>query len=427
MGQQGEARLDARRRLLVLVLVVAMLAGWSAAEPAGAAGAPTATAASEPESRPPWKQRLDEVIADHNVSVSVRLGGTALYRHAASHRRVPASNQKLLVTMALLDTLDPASRMRTRVAARTRIGAQVRGDLWLIGNGDPSITGGGRYASDLPFRASRLGLLARRLKAAGVTRISGSVVGARSYYAHDWWAPGWRWNYPSRYAPLASGLSFDGNTRDGAHVRNPELRAARALTRKLRGLGIAVSKPPRTGRAPRDLTTLSYIESVPLDRMLRYMNRSSSNYVAEMMGKRLAVAAGSRPGTIAAGADAVTDWALTHGVSVTAHDGSGLSYGNRLSARGLTVLLDGRSPAAARRVRATLPTGGQGTLEDRLHGVRVRAKTGTLPGYSALSGYVYVNRLGAWASFSILAAGMTKDRASALEDRVVRLLEASAR
>ncbi len=75
----------------------------------------------------------------------------------------------------------------------------------------------------------------------------------------------------------------------------------------------------------------------------------------------------------------------------------------------------------------TLPVPGQGTLKDRLGGVRVRAKTGTLGGVSALSGWVRLEKSGSWAEFSILSSGMPKSQAAAIEDRIVRILAHAAR
>jgi D-alanyl-D-alanine carboxypeptidase len=66
-------------------------------------------------------------------------------------------------------------------------------------------------------------------------------------------------------------------------------------------------------------------------------------------------------------------------------------------------------------------------LEDRLGGVRVRAKTGTLIGVSALSGYVWLERRATWAEFSILSTGMSKSAAVRIEDAVVRILSDRAR
>jgi D-alanyl-D-alanine carboxypeptidase/D-alanyl-D-alanine-endopeptidase (penicillin-binding protein 4) len=76
----------------------------------------------------------------------------------------------------------------------------------------------------------------------------------------------------------------------------------------------------------------------------------------------------------------------------------------------------------AKAFRTSLPTGDQGTLEHRLRGVRVRAKTGTLASVSALSGYVFLRRAGRFAQFSILSRGLPKSRAVRIEDRIVRIL-----
>jgi serine-type D-Ala-D-Ala carboxypeptidase/endopeptidase (penicillin-binding protein 4) len=78
-------------------------------------------------------------------------------------------------------------------------------------------------------------------------------------------------------------------------------------------------------------------------------------------------------------------------------------------------------------LRSDLPSGGQGTLEHRLRGVKVRAKTGTLDGISALSGWVVSRRTSGWIEFSILSSGMDKSRASHLEDRMVKIVHRSAR
>jgi D-alanyl-D-alanine carboxypeptidase len=77
--------------------------------------------------------------------------------------------------------------------------------------------------------------------------------------------------------------------------------------------------------------------------------------------------------------------------------------------------------------RATLPTGDEGTLEDRLIGVKVRAKTGSLIDISTLSGWVWLAQEGGWAEFSIMSRGMSKSAAAAIEDRIVRILASRAR
>jgi serine-type D-Ala-D-Ala carboxypeptidase/endopeptidase (penicillin-binding protein 4) len=162
--------------------------------------------------------------------------------------------------------------------------------------------------------------------------------------------------------------------------------------------------------------------------MLRYMNRKSANYFAEVFGKLLAVARSGPLGSIAKGANAIEAFASRHGIRLTAHDSSGLSYSNRVSPKALTKLLRySEKQEWGKKLREMLPRGGEGTLEDRLHGVPIRAKTGTLDSVSTLSGWIRVRRTGTWAEFSIMSRGMPKYRAVQIEDRIVKLLRKRAR
>ena len=71
---------------------------------------------------------------------------------------IPASNQKLFVTAALLAELGPTARLETRVYARGKLGGRgdsvVGGDLVLVGDGDPSF---GTGASPAPTTSPRPG------------------------------------------------------------------------------------------------------------------------------------------------------------------------------------------------------------------------------------------------------------------------------
>ncbi len=404
-----------------LLLIAGVLVAATAA-PAAARNADTA------DQRAGWRVRIDELVAGRSVSVAVREDGRVLYQHREAARKIPASNEKLLLSMALLDALDPTTTIPTTTATSDMvIGGVLAGDLWLLGRGDPSVTGGGSFGNELPFEPTRIRTLAEAVQDAGITEIDGRVRGAISFFDRDWWAEGWKPNFPADYIALPSALTFDGNTRHGEHIDNPEWLAARSLTRRLEAIGIDVEGKPGAGTPPDGLTPLAELRSAPVETMLRYMNRQSSNFFAEVFCKLLATATGQVPGTIAGGAAAIEAWASANGVTVDAHDGSGLSYANRVSASGVARLLEAAEVEVWGPVlRRTLAGSGEGTLQDRLGGVRIRAKTGTLTNVSTISGWVWLRRRDAWAEFSILTSGMPKSTATDIEDAILRELTRSA-
>jgi serine-type D-Ala-D-Ala carboxypeptidase/endopeptidase (penicillin-binding protein 4) len=373
-----------------------------------------------------WRQKIDSAIGGHSVSVEVRAHGALLYSHAATQTRAPASNMKLILSMALLHRFGANFCIPTFAEARSH-GAVIPGDLWIMGRGDPSFGESGHFPTPLPFAATRVGRLARKIKASGVTTIRGSVMGSTGYFHHDWYAPGWKPDFPIDEVALPSALTFDANVASGHHIGDPELRAAAALTAKLRKIGVAVKGPAGAGIAPPGVTPFAHVTARPLWKLLRYMDRSSSNFFAEVLGKRLAVERFGGPGTIPKAARAISSWAASHGVTVTAYDSSGLSYYDRVTARGIVKLLGvANRNRWGRKLRHALPKGDQGTLEDRLGNIRVRAKTGTLDGISALSGWVWLQRSSRWAKFSILDNGLSKTRAAQIEDTIVRTVSRHA-
>ena len=380
--------------------------------------------------RPAWKKRIDRISSGKQVGIVIHDEGRFLYRRAAKIERAPASNEKLLMSMALFDRLAPETTIETSayVTAPPSLTGVIEGDVWITGRGDPSVSAGGAYASSLPIRATDLTDLARAI-ATTTTRIEGRVLGSQGFFSRDWFAHGWESYFPTRYVPLPTALTFNGNVARGRHIDDPERRAARALTRKLEDLGVAVKGHPATGYMPKGTSLMATVTSPQLWRIVRYTNRSLSNFFAEVLGKRLGAEVFGAPGSIAKGADAIESFARKNGVTLTANDSSGLSYANRASPLGIVKLLTAveETKPYYEVLRDGLPRGGQGTLKDRLKHVRVRAKTGTLRYVSALSGWVWLKKTQSWAEFSILSAGMSYDPSKALEDRIVRIVTNYAR
>jgi serine-type D-Ala-D-Ala carboxypeptidase/endopeptidase (penicillin-binding protein 4) len=390
-------------------VVAAVVASILVAGPAAGHGVAGPGASRSPG--PPWMREIDRLVSGRPVGISVREDGEYLYRHGDVRRWAPASNEKLLLSMALLDRLGPDVTLVTQAAAvAAPVAGIVAGDLWILGTGDPDV------------RASTMQRVAQNLVAAGITRIDGAVIGSTGFFKRDWRAPGWKRDFPRTQVALPTALVYEGNQAGGVHITDPEVRAARALTQELRSRGVVVAGQATAGVAPDGLVVVAEIASDPLDALLGVMNRYSSNFWAEVLGKRLGAEALSPPGSIAKGAAAIRTWAAQFGVVVKSRDSSGLSYANRVAPSGIVRLLDLMEDRPwGEDLREALPEGGEGTLRRRLLRVPVYAKTGTLSSVSALSGYVWLRRRSVWAEFSILSR-LPKDTAVRIEDRVVRTL-----
>jgi len=357
-------------------------------------------------SKAPWMDAIEDEIGSRSVSVAVGEEDAFLYRRADATPRIPASNEKLLLSMVMLDTFGASFRIRTSAATTVLKDSGVIRDLWILGRGDPRVNG------------ATLAALAREIADAGITRVRGRVLGSTAYFRHDWDAVGWDEDARD-YVNRPTALTFDANAGPA-----PERHAAEILTNKLEHLGVRVGGAPGSGAPPTGLETIAFVESRPLQHLLTRMLRPSDNFIAETLGKRLGVQTRGSPGTITKGAASIQDWTDARGTAFRLHDNSGLSYANRVTAQGLVKLLwAAEDEPWGTDLRKALPTGGQGTLRDRLHGVEIRAKTGTLTDVSALSGWIFATDLQTWVEFSILCHGMSKSVASDIEDEIVRVLE----
>jgi D-alanyl-D-alanine carboxypeptidase/D-alanyl-D-alanine-endopeptidase (penicillin-binding protein 4) len=147
----------------------------------------------------------------------------------------------------------------------------------------------------------------------------------------------------------------------------------------------------------------------PLVQDLAIINKASQNFHADMLLRRVGRATGS--GSIEDGLAAVEAMLGQAGVPRTGwdlSDGSGMSVYNRLAPRTVAGFL--RWAAAqpwGSAWRETLPIAGvDGTLTNRFRGTplerRLFAKTGTLHGTNALSGYMTA-RSGRTLTFAFFA------------------------
>jgi D-alanyl-D-alanine carboxypeptidase/D-alanyl-D-alanine-endopeptidase (penicillin-binding protein 4) len=255
------------------------------------------------------------------------------------------------------------------------------------------------------------------------------VFGDTGPFERDWWAPGWKEEFPAEEVAIPTALTFRGNVGPGGrHIDDPELRAAAYLTKSLRRHGIRVKGSADVGSPDGSRVKVAAIGSAPIVDIIRRMDVDSINFDAEVLGKVLGAEVSGRA-SIASGAAAIDAFTAANGAPRFEHnDASGLSYANRVTTQGMVRLLWAADEQPwASDLRLALPIGGQGTLEGRLVHTRIRAKTGTLTEISALSGWVWSRRVKDWVEFSILSDDMSKAEATRIEDAIVRIVNTTAR
>jgi serine-type D-Ala-D-Ala carboxypeptidase/endopeptidase (penicillin-binding protein 4) len=360
-----------------LVLLLVALASPVAA---GAQGGPL-------QARLAKALRVPHVAPSRSAGVAMDLAtGTLLFTQNSSLALAPASNEKLPVTYAALSNLGPSYRIDTDVLGEgSQDGPTFDGSLVLKGGGDPTLSTAG------------LRSLAAQVRELGVRRVSGGVVGDESYFDTRRTVAGWKPSYYIGESPPLSALVVN-RARVGRYVtRSPALAAATAFRTALRAAGVVVDGGVSLGRVDDFSVPLAQVESPPLASIIRFMDKESDNFTAELMLKQLGAVVLDR-GTSAAGASVVMQTLAEAGVPLTGVrvvDGSGLSHLDRLTANAVAAILRvvWNDPAVRPTFVAALPVAGvSGTLEDRLRKPATRghvlAKTGTTDIASALSGYV---------------------------------------
>jgi D-alanyl-D-alanine carboxypeptidase/D-alanyl-D-alanine-endopeptidase (penicillin-binding protein 4) len=183
-------------------LSVATLAALVCAGCAAAGAGPAQPGPATPVGR--LRVELEEIFADPafanahwGVEVQSLETGEILYRRDAEKLFMPASNNKLLTASVALARLGTDYRFHTRIAASGSIGEDgtLDGNLVVVGGGDPAISE--RFYDDDPTRPFRD--WADSLKALGVERIAGDIVGDDDLYDDVHLGPGWAWDDLSDY------------------------------------------------------------------------------------------------------------------------------------------------------------------------------------------------------------------------------------
>src|SRR5690349_13695385 len=211
------------RKLILASLTIS--SGLAAQTPGG--GGPTAPRPRTVALRGSLEHRLAQLVdappfnrATWGIYV-VDDRGRVGYQRNADHFSVPASNTKLVVTAAATVLLPADYRVKTSLYVNGRVDSGVLyGDLVLYGRGDPtwsercySVDTLAPGACDSAFTA--IDAIADSVRARGLRRITGKLVGDGSYFEPTLVHPGWNaWDLNWWYAAPVSGLGFHDNSVD---------------------------------------------------------------------------------------------------------------------------------------------------------------------------------------------------------------------
>jgi D-alanyl-D-alanine carboxypeptidase/D-alanyl-D-alanine-endopeptidase (penicillin-binding protein 4) len=247
-------------RAIVAALGIASLSGCASAGVGRSGG----TAGTRAELR----HAIDSMVAQPKFSnahwgiliVDPERGDT-IYSRNAGKLFMPASNQKLVTGSVALTLLGPDYQFRTAYAARGPIeGGVLRGDLVVIGRGDPSMSDHMRGDVMQALRA-----VPDSLRAHEVRYVSGQLLRAGDAFPDSWHGFGWAWDdFDFAYSAGVDELFFNegmfqvtlrGGQREGARATTsvrpdigyPSLRAMLTTVRRQDSVRAAdgTMRPPR--------------------------------------------------------------------------------------------------------------------------------------------------------------------------------------
>jgi D-alanyl-D-alanine carboxypeptidase/D-alanyl-D-alanine-endopeptidase (penicillin-binding protein 4) len=435
--------------------------------PPAAAPAPDSAALRIEEFRRAADSLLADSLLDQascGVCILSLDSGREVYSRHPSALLVPASVNKLFVAVAALRSLGPAHRFRTAVyGAGPGPRGVMPGPLYLKGFGDPDlkasdlealafrlralglkrVEGGlvvdafhfdttsfgygwmwdeGPYAYNAPISALSLEgntfelgvrpggargapVRAEFRRASSYLRLENRAVTARPGTKGRLRAgrePGPSWDL----VKLSGTMALDGGVEYLARtVTRPALYCGTVFKELLAASGITVAGAVSQGPVPGEAPELAWHLSPPLYQLLRFMNKESDNFTAEMIYRLLE--AGGRADSASLPGDELPERTAPGRLlqvleelgfrpgDIRLADGSGLSRYNLCSPEQLVRVLQlaYADPFIRPELLATLPISGtDGTISRRMAGEQrglVRAKTGTLTGVSSLAGFAF--------------------------------------
>jgi D-alanyl-D-alanine carboxypeptidase/D-alanyl-D-alanine-endopeptidase (penicillin-binding protein 4) len=158
---------------------------------------------------------LDQVFANPRLAGSTTAlqvrdaaSGAIIYSRNADQRVIPASNEKLMTSAAALEVLGSGYKFHTVARySGTKSGKTVSGNLYLRGQGDPTLT----YA--------QVDALAVAVARAGITKFTGALVADDTWFDRTPLGLDWSWqdeSYADNAPISALTVAADANFNTGA-------------------------------------------------------------------------------------------------------------------------------------------------------------------------------------------------------------------
>ena len=331
----------------------------------------------------------DARIASNDFSISIWVEGMGeIVSQSPDRLLMPASNQKLWTAAGAHLTLPPDFTFRTQLMTTGTVrNGVLSGDLYVIGGGDPTLTTTGTHSLDS---------LAAEIKRRGIDRIAGKVIIDETHYDTKRTPNGWEPWQLDFVGPISAFMVDWNNIRKEPEFMNDPTRAnAQTFVERLAKAKVEVGGGVAVAPVPDDAQPLFAIDSWPLPKLLTFMLSESDNMMAESfvreIGRRRTGVASTPAGLVAI--DQANSASLCLSPEGINDDGSGVSHYSMHSAHYLRHLLEvvHAQPWGAQFESELAVSGQTGTMASRLNTAplvgRIHAKTGTVRGGRALSGY----------------------------------------
>lgn len=313
--------------------------------------------------------------------------GSEILAHNAELPLIPASIMKCVTTATLLEKVGSRYRYDTPVYYTGTIKEGVLdGNVVVEATGDPSIN-----SRNEPQSPDFVTEITDALLALGVREVKGDIVVDESGFpgaaVNPQWAAG---DLSHSYGTGTHGFNFEDNASGRKSVADPAGVFRSRLRSALEARGIAVGSAVIESQGRRH--RLGEHHSATIDEIMRSCMVRSDNQFAEAMMRKIGEVYGNE-GSVAKGTSETEKYWRNHKArmsGVRIQDGSGLSRGNRLTARFMADMLGHmyKNPYYA----SFFPLAGQeGTLKHFLAGSQLEGmialKTGSMNGIQCYAGY----------------------------------------